>query len=103
MFIKTKEAAQLLGVNEAIFRVWVRNKLVPVRRIGTSHALFDPKKLLDWWKAVENVPDTEELNMGRKAKAVQRINKKVQKIELAEWRKSRRQSNLEGMEHVING
>ncbi len=65
MFIKTREAAQLLGVNEAVFRVWVRKKMVLVRRIGTSHALFDPKKLLEWWRSVENIPDTEEVSIGQ--------------------------------------
>ena len=29
MFVKTREAAELLGVNESMFRVWVRKKLVP--------------------------------------------------------------------------
>jgi excisionase family DNA binding protein len=102
-FIKTKEAAQLLGISEAMFRVWVKKRLVPMRRVGSGHALFDPQKLLEWWHAVENIPDTEELNVGRKAKTVQRINKKVQKIELAEWRKNRRQASLEGMGQVANG
>jgi DNA-binding transcriptional MerR regulator len=103
MCIKTREAAKLLGVNETIFRVWVRKNLVPVRRMGTSHALFDPKKLLEWWRSVDEIPDTEESNIGRKAKAVQRINRKVQEIELAEWRKNRRQVELKEMEQSING
>jgi len=103
MFIKTREAAKLLGVNESTFRVWVRKKLVPVRRIGTSHALFDPKKLLEWWRSVENVPDTEELNVGQKVKTVHQINGKKQAMELAQWRKKRSEGELEEMEQVING
>lgn len=103
MFIKTREAAKLLGVNESVFRVWVRKRLVPMRRIGTSHAMFKPAQLLDWWRAVENIPDTEEPNIGRKAKVVQKNNKKIQKIELAEWRENRCQASLEGIGQVVNG
>lgn len=102
-FIKTKKAAQMLGINEPTFRNWVKKGLVPMRQIGSGHVLFDPEKLLKWWHAVENVPDAEELNVGRKAKAVKRINKQVQKIELAEWRKNRRQTSLKGTREIING
>jgi hypothetical protein len=103
MIIKTKEAAKLLGVNENTFRIWINKRLVPMRRIGSCQPLFDSQKLLDWWKAVENIPDTDELNVGRKAKAVQKINKKVQQIELAEWRNNRRQSQPQETGEVVNG
>jgi excisionase family DNA binding protein len=103
MFIKTPKAAKLLGINEKTFRVWVKKGLVPMRRIGTSQVMFNPKQLLEWWKAVENIPDTQELKIGRKAKAVQQIKKMLQQIELTEWRENRRQTKLKGMEQVVNG
>lgn len=96
MNIKTKEAAELLGINEKTFRVWVKKGLVPVRRIGTCHALFDPNKLLDWWKSVENVPDALEPNIGRKAKIVRSLSKKRHENDLALWRENRKGQVVNG-------
>ena len=91
-FIKTREAAEILGVNESMFRVWVLKKLVLAIRTVTCDALFDRKKLRERWQAVENIPDTQELSLGRKAEAFPDLRRKAQEIELAKWRQQRREA-----------